>query len=53
MMWNWLIKRFSRNTQSRRRRVEVDIPFEQHSYRKTSADLQPNMAVVDKRKKAS
>ncbi|CAM4209961.1 hypothetical protein SHAQ108633_19270 [Shewanella aquimarina] len=53
MMWNWLMKRLGKKSSSQRRRVEVDIPFEQHSYRKASFDLQANIAVADKEKKAS
>ncbi len=53
MMWNWLMKRLGKKSSSRRRRVEVDIPFEQHSYRKASLDLQANIVVADKEKKAS
>ncbi len=33
-MWNWLLDKIGRKTQSQRKRIQVDIPFEQHSYKR-------------------
>lgn len=40
MMWNWFSKLIGKKRQSQRKRVQVDIPFEQHSYRKADFVLQ-------------
>lgn len=39
MMWNWFSKVFTKKEQSQRKRVQVDIPYEQHSYRKEDFEL--------------
>ncbi|WP_179079105.1 hypothetical protein [Shewanella sp. UCD-KL12] len=39
MMWNWFSKMFTKNEQAQRKRVQVDIPYEQHSYRKEDFDI--------------
>lgn len=31
-MWNWLLTKLGKKTQSQRTRIQVDIPFEQHYY---------------------
>ncbi|GIU31255.1 hypothetical protein L2719_12465 [Shewanella schlegeliana] len=33
MMWNWLTQKLGRGVQVRRKKVEIDIPYEQHRYR--------------------
>ncbi|MCL1146748.1 hypothetical protein AB4298_17255 [Shewanella sp. 10N.261.52.F9] len=33
MMWNWLTKKLVKNGQVRRKKVDIDIPYQQHSYR--------------------
>ncbi|MCL1059065.1 hypothetical protein L2729_13885 [Shewanella gelidimarina] len=33
MMWNWLSKKLAGTEKPLRRKVEVDIPYEQHRYR--------------------
>ena len=38
-MWSWLSKVFSKKEQSQRKRVQIDIPYEQHSYRKEDFDI--------------
>ncbi|MDT3320031.1 hypothetical protein Q4Q52_09630 [Shewanella sp. SP1S2-4] len=32
MMWNWFIKMLGRDEQPKRKKVLVDIPFEQHRF---------------------
>ncbi|MCL1091115.1 hypothetical protein L2744_16205 [Shewanella profunda] len=32
MMWNWFRKVFGKTEQPKRKKVLVDIPFEQHSF---------------------
>ncbi|MGS0677250.1 hypothetical protein [Shewanella sp. 0m-4] len=45
MMWNWLTQKLVKNDQVRRKKVKIDIPYAQHSYRiedfdvKSSADV--------------
>ncbi len=39
MMWNWLSKKLTRTEQPQRRKVDIDIPFEQHSYRIEDFDI--------------
>ncbi|WP_394200965.1 hypothetical protein [Shewanella waksmanii] len=38
-MWNWFSKFVNKKSQSQRKRVDVDIPFEQHSYRKEDFEI--------------
>ncbi|NRB22152.1 hypothetical protein [Shewanella sp.] len=38
-MWNWLSKVFLKKERSQRKRVQIDIPYEQHSYRKEDFDI--------------
>ncbi|QXP45018.1 hypothetical protein FM038_25825 [Shewanella eurypsychrophilus] len=39
MMWNWFSKVFTKKEQTQRKRVQIDIPYEQHSYRKEDFDV--------------
>ncbi|BAJ01543.1 hypothetical protein [Shewanella violacea] len=43
-MWNWFSKVFPKKEQIQRKRVQIDIPYEQHSYRKEdfAIDEQPS-----------
>ena len=38
MIWNWLSKFMGKKQSLQRKRVVIDIPFEQHRYRKESFD---------------
>lgn len=42
MIWNWLSKLMTKKAQPQRRRVQVEIPIEQHTYRKAHFDLPRN-----------
>ncbi|QYK03412.1 hypothetical protein [Shewanella psychrotolerans] len=42
MMWNWFSKLLNKKVQPKRRRVQVDIPIEQHTYRKAQFGLHRN-----------
>ncbi|MEZ9820410.1 hypothetical protein AB4238_07280 [Shewanella sp. 10N.286.45.A1] len=44
MMWNWLSKKLTRTEQPQRRKVDIDIPFEQHSYRIEDFDVDSDTA---------
>ncbi|WP_185817680.1 hypothetical protein [Shewanella atlantica] len=46
MMWNWLSKFFGKQEQTQRKRVRVDIPYEQHSYRKEDFDIDENSVTM-------
>ncbi|WP_162599240.1 hypothetical protein [Shewanella algidipiscicola] len=46
MMFNWFSKLLGKKQQSQRKRVQVDIPIEQHSYRKAFFDVKPRQVSV-------
>lgn len=31
-MWNWLLTKLGKKRPSQRKRIQIDIPFEQHCY---------------------
>jgi len=39
-MWNWISKKLARTEQPLRRKVEIDIPYEQHRYRIEDLDIE-------------
>ncbi|ABV37501.1 hypothetical protein Ssed_2894 [Shewanella sediminis HAW-EB3] len=47
MMWNWLSKFFGKQERSQRKRVRIDIPYEQHSYRKEDFDIDENSVTME------
>jgi hypothetical protein len=47
MICNWFSKLFSKKGKPQRRRVQVDIPIEQHTYRKANFDLPRNEPAVE------
>ncbi len=47
MMWSWLSKIFGKQEQSQRKRVRIDIPYEQHSYRKEDFDIDKSSVIMD------
>lgn len=46
MMLNWFSKLLSKKEQPQRKRVQVDIPIEQHCYRKDFFYIKANPVVV-------
>ncbi|GIU05952.1 hypothetical protein TUM4261_08710 [Shewanella sp. c952] len=47
MMWNWLSKKIARTERPQRRKVDIDIPFEQHSYRIEDFDIDSETTVEE------
>ncbi|QQX81878.1 hypothetical protein JK628_08755 [Shewanella sp. KX20019] len=47
MMWNWLSKKLARTEQPQRRKVEIDIPYEQHRYRIEDFDRETEASSKD------
>ena len=43
MMWNWLSKKLARTEQPQRKKVDIDIPYEQHSYRIEDFDVETDL----------
>ncbi|WOT06387.1 hypothetical protein [Shewanella youngdeokensis] len=39
MIWNWFSKKWTRTRQPQRKKVDINIPYEQHSYRKEDFDI--------------
>lgn len=39
MMWNWLTQKLTKKQQITRRKVNIDIPYQQHTYRREDANL--------------
>ncbi|GGI83296.1 hypothetical protein [Shewanella gelidii] len=33
MMWNWLLNKIGKKPVQQRKKVQIDIPYEQHQYR--------------------
>lgn len=46
MMWNWLTRKLAKKEQVTRRKVNIDIPYQQHSYRKEDFDNKSSNASV-------
>ncbi|WP_185977001.1 MULTISPECIES: hypothetical protein [Shewanella] len=46
-MWNWLSKVFPKKEQAQRKRVQIDIPYEQHSYRKEDFDIDEQSSALE------
>ena len=48
MMWNWLTRKLGRSAQVRRKKVEIDIPYAQHSYRIEDLDSKTSVNTTQK-----
>ncbi|ABZ76118.1 hypothetical protein Shal_1552 [Shewanella halifaxensis HAW-EB4] len=48
MMWNWLTQKLAKNDQVRRKKVKIDIPYEQHRYRIEDFDVKSSADVAKK-----
>ncbi|WP_169732698.1 MULTISPECIES: hypothetical protein [Shewanella] len=52
-MWNWFSKLVNKKTQPQRKRVDVEIPFEQHSYRKEDFEVEQSRAELEEDKSST
>ncbi|MDR8524361.1 hypothetical protein [Shewanella fidelis] len=39
MMWNWLTQKLTKKQQITRRKVNIDIPYQLHTYRREDVKL--------------
>ncbi|MCL1139868.1 hypothetical protein [Shewanella pneumatophori] len=46
MMWNWLTRKLAKKQQVTRRKVNIDIPYQQHSYRREDFDNKSANAAI-------